>query len=415
MGKWGTTFYGFVSFDAIHDSTASFTEAAGNGAIARSSTYAGQHGRTVLSARNSRIGFKLSAPDFHGIKTTGVIEADFSGNQPTGITESQFYTNAAFRLRQFFVKLETPIVDVTIGQTWQLFGWQPYFSPNTVQIQGIPGQVFGRNPQLRVSRTFKSDPVNVEIAAAATRPVQRDSEVPDWQGAVRVMVNGWKGVHTLGSTSTAADPLTLGFSAVGRRLVIPEYVAKPMDEFTRFGWGVSLDAFVPVIPATLESRANALSLNGSFATGSAISDLYAGLTNTTTASWPVPNPSGATPAPVYTPNFDNGLVVMKSNGYPLRVKTQTFLIGAQYYLPPSGRVWISGNFAQLKSDNTVDVMQPDAAAKMYTKAQFMDVNVFADVTPAVRLGAEYANVVQTFKDGKDETNHRVQVSGYYIF
>lgn len=415
QSKWGATFYGFVSFDAIHDSTQSYAEAAGNAALARSSTYAGQHGRTVLSARNSRVGFKLAAPDFHSIKTSGVIEGDFSGNQPTGITEAQLYTNAAFRLRQFYVKLENPYVDVTFGQTWQLFGGQPFFAPNTIQIPGIPGQLVGRNPQLRLSHTFKTDPINIEIAGAASRPVQRDADLPDWQGSLRVQVNQWKGIHSPGSTSTTADPLTIGFSAIGRRLVIPQYLAKPVEDHTRYGWGISIDAFLPVIPGTLEDRANALSLTGSFSTGSAIADQYTGLANATTASWPLANPNGTTPAPVYTANIDNGLIAFSKSGNPHRVKVQAALVGIQYYLPPSGKVWISGNLAQVKSDNVVEILAPDAAAKVYTKSRFADVNVFADVTPAIRLGAGYANVLQTFTDNKDETNHRFQLSGYYIF
>ena len=51
------------------------------------------------------------------------------------------------RLRHAWLKLETPIVDLTVGQTWQLLGWQPYFHVNTVAVQGVPAQVYSRAPR----------------------------------------------------------------------------------------------------------------------------------------------------------------------------------------------------------------------------------------------------------------------------
>src|SRR4051794_40870219 len=65
-GKWSPRLYGFAQLDAILDTTQSFTEMAGNAAIARPDTYAREHGRVQLSARHSRLGFKLSSPDDSG-------------------------------------------------------------------------------------------------------------------------------------------------------------------------------------------------------------------------------------------------------------------------------------------------------------------------------------------------------------
>src|SRR5215471_9068673 len=43
--KFSATLYGFVEADSIFDSTESFTDLPGHGAIARPTTYAGSHGR----------------------------------------------------------------------------------------------------------------------------------------------------------------------------------------------------------------------------------------------------------------------------------------------------------------------------------------------------------------------------------
>ena len=62
------------------------------------------------------------------------------------ITETAFYVNPALRIRHAWFKIETRIVDLLFGQYWNLYGWQPYFFPNTVDLQGLPGQVFSRTP-----------------------------------------------------------------------------------------------------------------------------------------------------------------------------------------------------------------------------------------------------------------------------
>jgi hypothetical protein len=218
--------YGFLEFDAIHDSTQSFNDLAGNGAIARDN-HAASHQTTTFGVRNSRIGFKMKGPDSEDIRTSAIVEMDFFGNQPSGIAEAALFVNPGFRIRHFALKLETPIVDIMFGQYWQLFGWQSMFHPNTVEIQGMPGQVYSRSPQIRVSRTIKTDDINIEVAVAAVRPARRDSSTPDGQAGLRLVLNQWKGLHTAGSTGTAIDGLSVGVSGVYRHVEVAELSASP--------------------------------------------------------------------------------------------------------------------------------------------------------------------------------------------
>jgi hypothetical protein len=409
--KWAATLYGFAEFDAITDTTQSFNDLAGNGAIARSDTYAGSHNRETFGVRNSRIGIKLNAPDFDDIKASAVLEMDFLGNQATTATEAQFFTNPAFRIRHGYVKLETPYVDVLAGQYWQLFGWQPAFHPASVDIQGLPGQVYSRSPQLRLSHIFKGDALDVEVAVSASRPPERDSATPDGQAGVRLMLNDVKGVHTAGGAGTSIDRLGIGVSGVVRRFDVTEFSASPKNDVSATGWGISADAFVPIIPATPESRANALSLTGSFVHGEGTADLYTGLSGGVSFA-ALPNPMMTTPAPTYSPDIDNGLVEYTADGVLHTVHWQSFMVGAQYYLPPAGKLWLAANYAHLSSDNAD---QFGAAAKIFTKSDFFDANIFWDITPAVRFGLEYALFKQTYADDADATNHRVQFSMFYIF
>src|ERR1700722_17652378 len=65
MGKFATTFYGFVEADFIHDSTRGFIDLAGNSGIASPANLDQyRNGQTIFGARNSRIGFRIKSPDF---------------------------------------------------------------------------------------------------------------------------------------------------------------------------------------------------------------------------------------------------------------------------------------------------------------------------------------------------------------
>jgi hypothetical protein len=418
QGKWGTTLYGFVEFDAIHDSTqpgvTTINDGEGNGALARPGSYQASNGQTLFGVRNSRIGFKLNAPETEeGIKASAVLEMDFEGNQPTSTaSQAAMITNPAFRVRHMALKIEDPVVDVLLGQYWQLFGWQSLYHPSTVEIQGVPGQVYSRSPQARLSKTIKSDAVNFDIAIAASRPSQRNSEIPDGMAGLKLTVNGWKGVHTAGSAGTAVDGLSIGVSGVARRFVLPSFVGK--EQSKRNGEGISIDGLIPVIPATLDHRENALTLTGSFVTGTGISDLYTGLNGGVGFPTP-PNPTMAMPAPTYTPDIDNGLITYDAVGHAHTIDWTSYIVGVQYYLPPSGEVFITANYSGMKSDNAASYVSTAGQAKIFNKSYWADVNLFADITSAVRLGAEYALFHQTYADGVAAKNTRLQFSGFYLF
>lgn len=409
--KWETTLYGFVEGDTIYDSTQGLNDNAGNGAVPRKGTYAGNHGQTTMGARNSRIGYRLSAPTYNDIKASAQLEMDFVGNQPPGISESAFFASAGFRVRHLNLKLETPIVDILIGQSWQLFGWQTLYQPGTVQIQGVPGEVFSRSPQIRLSKKLAADPVSVELAVAAVRPPQRASATPDGQAGLKLNLDTVKAFHTAGSTGTALDSASIGVSVVGRRFAVDELKAAPHSQVVRDGYGISIDALIPIVPATKEHHDNALTLMGSFVTGAGTADLYSGLSGG--VSQPaLPNPGMVTPAPTYTPNIDNGLALFSTDGTLHPIQWTSYLAGVQYYLPPSGKVFLTANYSHASSDNAHAF---GAAAKVFDKQDWADGNVFFDVTPAVRLGVELAWTDQTYVDGTEGTNYRAQLSGWFLF
>ncbi len=412
--KFDAALYGFVEFDSIHDSTQSFNDLAANGTIARGN-YAADHQRTIFGVRNSRIGFKLKGPDCDVLKTSAILEMDFFGNQPS-VSEAAFISNPTFRIRHFALKLDTPVINILIGQYWELFGWQSMYHPNTVEIQGVPGQVYSRSAQIRLQRMIATDDVNIELAVAAVRPPQRDSSIPDGQAGLRLILNNWKGLHTAGGTGTAIDGASIGVSGVFRHFEVPEFAASPTASKTKNGSGISIDALIPVIPAKPDDKGNSLTLTGSFVRGTGIADLYTGLSGGL-ALPALPIPSGASQAPTYASDIDNGLVAFDTvTGNLHTINWLSYIAGIQYYLPPSGNVWLSANFSSMKSTNIGSFASLyGTTGKVFEKSYWADGNLFVDINKAVRLGAEFAWFRQDYVDGVKAHNYRGQFSAFYIF
>jgi hypothetical protein len=469
LGKWSTTIYGFVEADFIHDSTQSFNDLAGDAAVQRNSltafqtspmvggitTYAGNHGRTQFSVRNSRFGIRVRAPETYGIRVSGMLESDFLGYVPSpsytngAPTEATYFTSPAFRLRHAMLRIETPVVDLLLGQYWDLFGWQGVYQPNSVEIQGLPGELYTRNPQLRISKTIANDTASLEIAVAALRPPSRDSEVPEGQGGIRFALPFWKGVVTNAATATSVMPFSIAITGDYRHYSVPEMSLLPENQIGLDTYAGAVDVFIPVIPAKHVGD-HALSITAEGVTGSGIADLYTGLTSgsfnssTNVATGPSPilpslaNNTGLAFVPIYPQDVDNGLVDFclkgtggscagKNPGSLVGIQWTTLMAGLQYYLPGlNGHVWISGNVSYQHSSNTADFTRSVAGnttANYYQSPNyavrqseiFADGNVFWQIVPAARLGLEYANFNDKYVDGVHGVNNRVQMSAFLIF
>ena len=446
VGRWSTTIYGFAETDVINDSTQSFNDTAGNGLVARpngippltaaeQNTYAGNHGRTQMSVRNSRLGVQMRAPETHGVRVSGLIEADFEGYLPSpsatsGPTESQFFSSPALRIRHAALKVETPIVDLLVGQYWDLFGWQNVYHPNTVEIQGIPGELYSRDAQIRLSHAFKSRVAEVEVALAARRPPSRDSQLPEGQAGIRLALPGWTGVTTTGATSTSVMPASIAVTGDVRQFSVPEFSQTPTRSVSLSTGALAVDAFIPVVPQRRTDAGNALSLTGEIVTGSGISDLYTGLTMGLTFPTLVNSSSveSSTPLP-YPQDVDNGMVVYDTSGNLHSIQLTSFVVGLQYYLPAlAGRVWVSGNFARTQSGNIAQftrdpvkdpvdqtVNQFASNGTVRQSENFFDANLFWDIVPGARVGFEYANFNDQYVDGVHAINNRFQLSGFFIF
>jgi hypothetical protein len=313
--------------------------------------------------------------------------------------------------------VETPIVDVLAGQYHDLFAWGGSgFYPNSVAFLPLLGQIYHRNPQFRISKILKSNAVDFEVAIAAVRPVQRDANVPDVQGGLKVNINGWQGASTPGASRPVAAPLSLGLSGVARRFSVTDFSTVPSNPQKANGWGFAADAFIPVIPAANGDLSNALSLTGEFTTGSGISDLYTGLTGGVLFPT-LPNPNNSELVPTYTPNIDPGIVTFDGSNLVQPVKWTAFVVNGHYHLPFGGgkKVWVSGTFTQVKSNNALALTPVQGRPFVWDKGQYYDANVWWGVTPAVQVGLSFQHGQQTYGDGVVAKNNRGEGAFYLFF
>jgi len=414
-------FFGFLQVDYMTDSTRSYDDSMGTSLVARTDTYENHHGRTQFSLRSTRLGFAFESPTLGEVTPSAVIESDFAGSQasPPGSTEAVYFDSPLFRIRHAFVTLKSPYVNLLMGHTFDVFGWQSFFDPT-----GLRNQLFSRNPQLRVSREFNAQgAVTVELAAAAVRPAQRDSGVPDGSAGLRVSFNGWQGIRTPGNERIEAMPLTLAVSGIVRQFKVNAFAPPPTQSSnSATGWGVSFDAFLPIIPAAnFVDRGNRLALMASFVKGTGIGDL---ISVTGGAVFPfLPNKAMEVPPPLYeTANVDDGLVSFDTQGVLHTIDWTAFRIGLQYYLPSTGRWIFSANYTQAHSADMAtlfsDPSRFDLQAHFADTFHYADAKLTFDITPVVRIGV-YSQYTQTVYlpsvDGDIDRPHNIRIAGQTIY
>src|SRR5262245_5709025 len=72
VSKADVTLYGIVDMTVFYDSVQfNGGEAAGNAILPREDSFAADHSRLQFSPRGSRIGLRLAAPEYSGVKVSG--------------------------------------------------------------------------------------------------------------------------------------------------------------------------------------------------------------------------------------------------------------------------------------------------------------------------------------------------------
>ncbi len=463
LGKWTTMMYGFVQFDTVYDSSNSFNNWPFNAGAANSATIqapGGGLGSTVnhnafgLDVNNSRIGFALSSPVYHGYKLRALLEMDFlanpgesqyGGTAAAGSAGSGtgYLTNPIFRIRHFFMDITTPEYgNFLLGQYWSLFGWQPYNIYNSVQLAPAPGTLYGRFPQARWYKVFHMDEGNkVEVAASVQMPPAFISGVPTFVEGIKWANSNWTGEGMIGDTGKGQFPLAIGFSDIQTNF--QGYTASSVGTtnagkttyaysgngggFNQWTSAYALDLWLPIIPIHDGKPGNNLTLTAEYSYGSG-------------DAWQFPNLNfGTGGCGAATANnsciagaagtYPGGTFFMNGNAFvPLDV--QTYNMNLQYYFPDDAHTSISlgiavDNSTNLQSiANAVGVANTGGAGSAnglfkytaaWTRNTFAFVDLWHDFTPAVRAGLEFGQYDTLYTTGLSALDNRVMMSWFYLF
>lgn len=419
---WDVTLYGYAALNVMQDSTQSFGTATGNTIIQRRGTIRGNSMQAQATARDSRLGMRLAAPTVGGIKASVNLETDFNAVPPIEYTEANSVTNASFRMRQYYMKIETPIVDILAGQYHDLFGWGGKgFYPSTLNFLGVTGEIYHRQPQIRLSKIAGGGKAfEVEVAGAVLRPVQKSGGYPDVEGGLRLAFNAWTGARQQAYGQPGIGALAVGVSGIYRHFEVAQFLEFPGGTVPGNGGGVVFNAFIPIIPARSSlNRAWALSGTAEYSRGTGISDMYSSDLTGGLQFPALPNPTGRDSAsfapPVYTPNIDPGIVTFDGDNRLRTANWEGLVLGGQFYLPPGGRWWISGIYSQLNSTNIVEITPRPGWGGIYKHARYIDGSMFVALTSAIQLGVSFSQIDQTLGDGVKTRNYRTSFAAHMFF
>jgi hypothetical protein len=414
---WTLQMGGFVETDLIKDNRGSFTEVVGNSPVDRPDTAAGQKGRTQMSVRNSRLSFNVMAPPVDNWKTRAYFEYDLLGYEPSpgkGISEAGYFNNPTFRARHLYVNAESEGLQILTGQTWALLGWQPYYFVPTLQVSPIPGELYSRTAQIRVTESMNaSEATMLQFAAGVMRPPQRDSGMPSLEAGARIAFSNRTAGFTAGPTGAMkAQPMSIGISGTYRDFEVPSTISDTTSSSTSYkGSAVAVDALIPILASSDgKDVSNTLMLGGEFTNGVGYGDQFSGWTG----NQPNPlNSSGAVPDS--NVNLDAGIGGFDSSQNFSLLKLQSYNIYLQYFLPSSSKSWISAGSTQLVSGNISDMKVANGGKVAYNKTEATFLNFEHELSQQIRIGIEYARIHTVYTDDVDNDNTRYQVSTWFIF
>ena len=160
--------YGYVKLDAAYDTARTST-----GNFARwveSEDDRNSDNQFNITARQTRLGMKITGPDVGGARTSGRVEIDFYGS---GGTENKPH----IMMRHAYMKLDWPEhrFSIIAGQTSDVIS---PLVPTTLNYSVLwwCGDIGYRRPQVRLTGSFLlSDDVELKLEGALTRAIGHDA------------------------------------------------------------------------------------------------------------------------------------------------------------------------------------------------------------------------------------------------
>ena len=419
--RWDMTIGGYVKFDMGWGSQsqaqdAVFGQRQGNGPYDNATD---QNGSFYMYAGETRLNFLTRGPDAWGAKTMAFIEGSFQGQATPGNSPGTFF------LRHAFMQLLWPNQKLTIGQTWQTWGFLPAFGYYLMGFSDLGPFLKGtRQPQVKFEQTFAKNwtwsfdvisPTNTLGAnpnSTTTGVVDSFtlSQMPFFEGSV-----GWK---TDKCGTIGEWPMMFALEGFyGRQKQLYTQVTGPAASPTAQiisgrnvdAWGISFKGFIPIIPEKKGNKAGALDVAGVVWYTQNPSWLTAGV-----SSYARPYDTSTTPVTGVTAGTPSFAAPVQYGGWGQ----------LQYFI--TDQLVASGWFAYYRNNLSQAYMNVGANANVVQNTTQYIVTLAYDVNQAIRFGIEgaYFNTryagYPTIIGGipvaqKDGSYYTARVGAYYFF
>jgi hypothetical protein len=344
-------------------------------------------GASAMAAGQTSLNFLVRGPDAWGAKTSAFVQGNFAAQTTNNGSSGTRY--GTFTLTHAYMDFTWATTKLTVGQTWQLWGFQPsynFIGLNDLALAGRGNTV----PQISLTQKFSKD-------FYASFGIQEPYKTADQIGASNSLGQALstttvvKGVPTLGTTiptvasqlpDFAAEigyksescgrigPNVLQFAAGGfwgqDSVVYPLPTTFRTDHVDR--WAGAFKAFIPLVPEKNLNKAGALSLSGSVYTGQNLSNWFL-------------NARGA-----------GSLLAYDAGTLPANYKVPVTTGGwgqISYYF--TDKVYVNGLYGYLRNYESA-FYNKLVSENVITQNQQYIVNVLYDVNPAVRFGVEYSYI-----------------------
>jgi hypothetical protein len=415
---WKVGLGGFIEFDSFYDTTRSFVETVGSGAVAKKGTYNGDNGRTQFSMRNTRLSFNVQAPEVDGWKTRGYLETDFLGYDPnpnsgnvgsTQNSEAANQTNPTLRIRHAYIAADRGAFQLLVGQTWSLFGWQPVYVLSSISVNPVTGSSYQRTPRIGGLQTLQlSDTNSLQVGASIERPTQKDGKIPNLVVAARWLDNGRKSGFTGPNSDIKALPMSFGLSGTYRNFTPGSNGGTTANGSSLSAFALAANALVPILTSSDgKDVSNTLTASGEFTAGRGYGDEFPSWSGGQAQAF-----TGAAPSATANTNLDTGIGGYNQAGNFDLIKLRTWNAQLQYHV--DGKTFFTAGYGQLYSSNISDYA-PAAASGIYDRVQAKFVNVGHDFTSHVRLALEFDQFNTHYVDGSTNFDNRYMLASYFRF
>jgi hypothetical protein len=407
--RWDVTIGGFVKFDMGYatQSLGADYRTASRGSHGSYDNQADEYGNFFSAAGETRLNVLIKGPDGWGAKTIGFIEGEFRG--ATAGTSSQGRDYGAFALRHAYMKMQWANDALTIGHTWQKWGYIPTYSNILLGVNMLTAfQRGGRQPQIMWDHKFTKNfnmslgiisPTNSLNSQNGANVVDSftASPYPFFEGEVSYTsdacgkIGPWQMLFSLS-----------GFYGWDRQIYNSAATTSSVtyDDKLETAWGAAFKAYIPIIPEKKGDKGGALSVSGMLFTsqnpGWYMGTLAAGAYNTGTS---------------VNPDYK----------YP---KVFGGWGQVTYFL--TDKLFMSGWYGQMSYNMSSRYKNTSANRdKIQQEYQYL-VNLSYDVNPAMRLGLEWdyiytryanygaPNAAGLYADRNGSVN-AIRVGAWYFF